>query len=103
MDIYDIVPLGITVKCIAKNTVISRNFLVRKLCFPQNFHTRKLGEITVFSAVLTKQKKQPLSLKPLIYEQIFIHVYLTGFKNVKELDLAEILSIRESWYVRDFN
>ena len=53
----------------AKNTVISPNFLVWKFCgkaqfpnsfgklcrncaFPQNFHTRKLGEITVFSAVL---------------------------------------------------
>ena len=54
----------------AKNTVISPNFLVwkfygkaqfphsfgRKLCrncvFPQNFHAKKLGEITVFFAVL---------------------------------------------------
>ena len=24
---------------------------MRKLCLPQNFHTRKLGEITVFFAV----------------------------------------------------
>ena len=34
-----------------KNAVISSNFLVWKLCgncaFPQNIHTRKLGEITV--------------------------------------------------------
>ena len=39
----------------SKNTVISPNFLVWKLCgscaFPQNFHTRKLGEITVFFVV----------------------------------------------------
>ena len=39
----------------AKSTVILLNFLVWKLCrnssFPQNFHTRKLGEITVFFAV----------------------------------------------------
>ena len=44
----------------AKNTVISPNFLVWKFCgikfcgncsFLQNFHTRKLGEITVFFAV----------------------------------------------------
>ena len=40
----------------AKNTVISPNFLVWKFCgkdfaFPQNFHTKKLGEITVFFAV----------------------------------------------------
>ena len=53
-----------------KNTVISPNFLVWKFCgkaqfphsfgripqnytgaFPQNSHTRKLGEITVFFAV----------------------------------------------------
>ena len=49
----------------AKNAVISPDFLVRKFCrkaqfpklcgncaFPQNFHTRKLGEITVFFAML---------------------------------------------------
>ena len=55
----------------AKNTVISPNFLVWKFygkeqfphsfgriaqnyvetSFPQNFHTRKLGEITIFYAV----------------------------------------------------
>ena len=55
----------------AKNTVISPNYLVWKFCrkaqfqysfgqiaklcgncaFPQNFHTRKLGEIMVFYAV----------------------------------------------------
>ena len=49
-----------------KNTVISPNFLVWKFCrkaqanrpklwgsgvIPKNFHTRKLGEITVFFAV----------------------------------------------------
>ena len=48
-----------------KNTVISPNFLVYKFCgkeairpklcgncsFPQNLHTRKLGEITVFYVV----------------------------------------------------
>ena len=38
-----------------KNTVISPKFLVWKLCgncaFPQNFHTKKLGEITVIFAV----------------------------------------------------
>ena len=47
-----------------KNTVISPNFLVWTLCgkaqfphsfgtcaFPQNLHTRKLGEITIFFAV----------------------------------------------------
>ena len=32
-----------------KNTVISPDFLVWKF-FPQNFHTRKSGEITVFFA-----------------------------------------------------
>ena len=50
---------------IAQNAVISPNFLVwtfcgkaisPKLCgncvFPQNFHTRKSGEITAFYAVL---------------------------------------------------
>ena len=49
---------------LAKNTVISTDFLVWKFCgkanrsklcgncaFPQNFHTRKSGEITVFFAV----------------------------------------------------
>ena len=53
----------------AENTVISSNFLVWKFygkaqflairsklwgncVFPQNFHTRKLGEITVLYAVL---------------------------------------------------
>ena len=55
---------------IAKNTVVSCNFLVWKFCgkaqfphsfvrpklcrncaFPQNFHTRKLGETAVFFAV----------------------------------------------------
>ena len=39
----------------AKNAVISSNFLVWKFletAFPQNFHTRKLDEITVFYAVL---------------------------------------------------
>ena len=55
----------------AQNAVISPNFLMRKVCenaisvefwakrsklwencaFPQNFHTRKLGEITAFYAV----------------------------------------------------
>ena len=44
----------------AKNPVISPNFLVWKFCgkaqfphcaFPQNLHTRKLGEITGFFAV----------------------------------------------------
>ena len=40
------------------NTVISPDFLVWKLCrncaFPQNLHTRKSGEITVFFAVDTE-------------------------------------------------
>ena len=35
----------------ASNTVISPNFMVWKLCLPQNFHTMKLGEMTVFYAV----------------------------------------------------
>ena len=62
---------GIASFSTVKNTVISPNFLVWKYCgkvqfphsfghpklcgncaFPQNFHTRKLGEITVFFAVL---------------------------------------------------
>ena len=42
-----------------KNTVISPNFLAQKLCgncaFPQNFHTRKLGEITIFLVVLQQK------------------------------------------------
>ena len=56
----------------AKNTVISPNFLVWKFCgkaqfphslcgncaLPQNFHTRKLGEITVFFAVPELTKTQ---------------------------------------------
>ena len=40
-----------------ENTVISPNFLRPKLygncAFPQNFHTRKLGKITVFYAVIS--------------------------------------------------
>ena len=49
----------------AKNTVISRYLLVWKFCgkaqfaFPQNFHTRKSGEITVFLAVLFLTKCLP--------------------------------------------
>ena len=55
---------------IAKNTVITPNFLVWKFCgkaqfphsfgrfanyaFPQNVHTRKSGEITVFFALRVK-------------------------------------------------
>ena len=60
-------------RCTVKNIVISPNFLVWKFCrkaqfsayfrairpklcgncaFPQSFHTRKLGEITVFFAVV---------------------------------------------------
>ena len=47
----------------AQNTAVSPNFMVWKFCgkvqfphtrncaFPQNFHTMKLGEITVFYAV----------------------------------------------------
>ena len=42
-----------------KTTVISPNLL--KLCggsaFPKNVHTRKLGKITVFSAVCKKEHK----------------------------------------------
>ena len=41
-----------------KNIAISPNFLVKKFCgkvqylaFPQNFHTRKLGELAVFFVV----------------------------------------------------
>ena len=61
----------------AKNTEISPNFLVWKFCgkaqfphsfgriarnyaetaFPQNFDTRKLGEITVFFAVVANTHK----------------------------------------------
>ena len=60
----------------AKNPVISPNFLVwkisgkvqfphhPKLCgncaFPQNFHIRKLGEITVFYAVFLNFKYWPI-------------------------------------------
>ena len=38
----------------AKNPVISPNFLVwnKNCAFPQNFHTRKLGVITGFFAVM---------------------------------------------------
>ena len=59
-------------RCTAQNTVISPNFMVWKFfgkaqfphsfgriarncencAFPQNFYTRKLGEITVFYAVM---------------------------------------------------
>ena len=56
----------IIINCTVENTVISPNYLVwnfcrkvqfphsfgRKCAFPQNFHTRKLSEITVFFAVL---------------------------------------------------
>ena len=55
---------GFAVPSTAKNTLISPNFLVgefcgkeqfsqtmRKLSFPQNFHTNKLGEIKVFFPV----------------------------------------------------
>ena len=57
----------------AENAVMSPNFLVWKFCgkaqfvrnyggncaFPQNFHTRKLGEVTVFYAVNTKKETPP--------------------------------------------
>ena len=52
--LYDLCDLW-SQTCIAKNTVISPNFLVWKFYgkaqFPQNFHTRKSGEIVVFFAV----------------------------------------------------
>ena len=35
----------------AKNTVISPDFLVWKLCLPTKFHIKKSGEITAFLAV----------------------------------------------------
>ena len=48
----------------AKNIIISPIFLVWKFCeqaqFPQNFHIRKLGEITLFYAVVPKLTKQNL-------------------------------------------
>ena len=48
------------VMCTAKNTIISPDFLVWKFCgncaFPQNFRTRKSGEITVFFAVVEYSK-----------------------------------------------
>ena len=58
----------------AKNTIILSTFLVWKFCgktkfphnlgkrfwgsctFPQNFHAKKLGEITVFFAEIDEQK-----------------------------------------------
>ena len=70
----------------AKNTVISRNFLVWKFCgkaqlphsfrrfarkyaetvsFPQNFHTKKLGQITVFYAVAVQRVLFDFDLKKL--------------------------------------
>ena len=62
---YEIKYVNRTRLITAKNTAISPNFLVwkffrPKLCgncaFPQNFYTRKLGEITVFFAVDIKRK-----------------------------------------------
>ena len=55
----------------AKNTVISLNFMVWKFAFPQNFHTMKLGEITVFFAVIIKQ---PLTQR--LREVLRKHSYL---------------------------
>ena len=58
----------------AKNTAISAGFLVWKFCgkaqfphsfgrftFPQNFHARKSGEITVFLAVVCAYKACDIS------------------------------------------
>ena len=62
-----------------KNTLISPNFLVWKLCgncaFLQNFHSRKLGEITVFFAVpvaVINSTNGPFSI---IKEQFEPHVF----------------------------
>ena len=69
----------------AKNTVISPDFMVWKFCgkaqyrpklcgncaFPQTFHTIKLGEITVFVAVIIKQ---PLTQR--LREVLRKHSYL---------------------------
>ena len=49
---YIYLSCAVTGTITAKNTVYSPNFLVWNFCgncaFPQNFHTRKLREITVF-------------------------------------------------------
>ena len=39
----------------AKNAITSPNFVKRHCAFPQNFHTRKLGEITAFYIVFIIQ------------------------------------------------
>ena len=58
-----------------KNTVILLDFLVRpKLCvncaFPQNFHNRKLGEITVFFAVFDSSNSFIIKVKDVLQEII---------------------------------
>ena len=70
----------------AKNTAISPNFLVWKFCgksqfpqfslrgncaFPENFRTRKLGEITIFHAVVVVFNKPDFSTNPV--ELAIIH------------------------------
>ena len=76
--------VGIQSATTAKNTVISPNFLVWKFCgkaqfphsfgritFPQNFHTRKLGENTIFYTVYVRKEDSSLILFLTTFDSIY--------------------------------
>ena len=63
-----------TITYTAKNTLISPDFLVWK--FPQNFQTRKSGEITVFFVVLTN------AINNLVTNQHLFFLKITHFVTI---------------------
>ena len=112
--------------CSAQNTVVSPNFLVSKFfekaqffaefrgvklsencVFPQNFHSRKLGEITVFYAVVTIWEHFNITIKPasfvftvhiskelpLCYIEMFLFIFIMFERNLlqEKINFAKVV------------
>ena len=92
-----------------KNTVISPNFLVWKFggkaqfphsfgrcAFPQNFHTRKFREITVFYAVITDIII--LSFLTKLLPRMFISTHITIYFYVKKYNIKRNINILHAFF-----
>ena len=77
----------------------------RKLCgncaFPQNFHTRELGEITVFFVVKDHSRKQQRRRNQQVGKEKIIMYVENLHKNMTESDLVELFNLRTTNYLID--
>ena len=71
-----------------KKTVILPNFLCGNFAFSQNFHTRKLGEITVFFAVMPPVPKINILADFSQFQNQLISCY--NFRTIMKIEVIKL-------------